>query len=68
METATPYQKSSEVLNTPVPPAPVPPAPPPSGFDIWYQVFLWCLCSSIFLYALASAIAFFTLRKHKFGR
>ena len=36
--------------------------------EIWYEVFIWCLFSSIFVYVFGAAIAFFTLRKHKFGR
>ena len=39
-----------------------------TGTEIWYEVFIWCLFSSIFLYVLASVGAFLTLRKHKFGR
>ena len=39
-----------------------------SGIDIWYEVFVWALFSSLFIYSLAAAGAFFTLRKHKFGR
>jgi len=34
---------------------------------IWYDIFIWCLLSSLFLYSFATAGAFFTLRKHKFG-
>ena len=36
--------------------------------DIWYEVFIWCLFSSLFLYNAAAVGAFLTLRKHKFGR
>ena len=39
-----------------------------SGMDIWYEVFMWALISSLFIYSIAAAGAFFTLRKHKFGR
>ena len=45
----------------------------PSGLfhlfpDIWYEVFIWCLFSSIGIYVCAALVAFLTLRKHKFGR
>ena len=36
--------------------------------EMWYQVFLWALFSSIFVHLIASTIAFTTLRKHKFGK
>jgi hypothetical protein len=36
--------------------------------EMWYQVFLWALFSSIFVHVIAAAIAFATLRKHKFGK
>jgi len=36
--------------------------------DILYEVFIWCLFSSLFIYFLGAAAAFLTLRKHKFGR
>ena len=36
--------------------------------EMWYQVFLWCLFSSIFVHLIAAAIAFGRLRKHKIGR
>lgn len=39
-----------------------------SGIDIWYEVFVWALFSSLFIYSIAAAGAFLTLRKHKFGR
>ena len=48
------FQKSANPLKT--------------GTDIWYEVFIWCLFSSLFIYFLAAAAAFLTLRKHKFGR
>ncbi|KAG8229226.1 hypothetical protein J437_LFUL008863 [Ladona fulva] len=35
--------------------------------EMWYQVFLWALFSSVFVHVIAAAIAFATLRKHKFG-
>ncbi|KAK6634217.1 hypothetical protein RUM43_001834 [Polyplax serrata] len=36
--------------------------------EMWYQVFLWALFSSIFVHIIASTIAFATLRKHRFGK
>nr|CAD7260902.1 unnamed protein product [Timema shepardi] len=36
--------------------------------EMWYQIFLWALFSSLFVHAIAAAIAFATLRKHKFGK
>jgi hypothetical protein len=36
--------------------------------EMWYQIFLWALFSSIFVHVIAAAIAFATLRKHKFGK
>ena len=36
--------------------------------EIWYEVFIWCLFSSIGIYVCAALVAFLTLRKHKFGR
>jgi len=42
--------------------------PPATGVQIWRKVFVWAFCSSVVLYFLAALIAFFTLRKHKFGR
>ncbi|KAG1670222.1 Cyclin-dependent kinase 10 [Nymphon striatum] len=36
--------------------------------EIWYQVFLWTLFSSLFVHLIAAAIAFATLKKHKLGR
>ncbi|XP_064641381.1 transmembrane protein 170B-like [Lineus longissimus] len=45
------------------------PKDPLNGFaEIWYQVFLWALFSSIFVHAVAAIIAFCRLRKHKIGR
>ena len=40
----------------------------PDGEQIWYMVFIWCLGSSIVMYTMGAALAFFTLGKHKFGR
>jgi hypothetical protein len=36
--------------------------------EMWYQVFLWALFSSIFVHVIVAAIAFATLRKHEFGK
>jgi len=36
--------------------------------EMWYQVFLWALVSSILVHFVAAAIAFGRLRKHKYGR
>lgn len=36
--------------------------------EIWYQVFLWALFTSIFVHAIAAILAFVRLRKHKIGR
>ncbi|KAL0270559.1 UNVERIFIED_CONTAM: hypothetical protein PYX00_007931 [Menopon gallinae] len=36
--------------------------------EMWYQVFLWALFSSLFVHVVAAVIAFGTLRKHKFGK
>jgi hypothetical protein len=44
------------------------PQPLATGAEIWYEVFVWCFFSSLFLYLLAALVAFLTLRKHKFGR
>jgi hypothetical protein len=39
-----------------------------TGTDIWYEVFIWTMFSSLAIYSMAAAAAFLTLRKHKFGR
>ena len=44
------------------------PNPLKNWTDILYEVFIWCLFSSLFIYFLGAAAAFLTLRKHKFGR
>ena len=36
--------------------------------EMWYQVFLWALFSSILVHCVAAAIAFARLRRHKIGR
>ena len=36
--------------------------------EMWYNVFLWAMFSSIFIHSIAAVIAFLTLRKHAVGR
>ncbi|KAI8519890.1 PREDICTED: transmembrane protein 170A-like isoform X1 [Branchiostoma belcheri] len=36
--------------------------------EMWYQVFLWALFSSMFVHLIAAFIAFAALRLHKQGR
>lgn len=36
--------------------------------EIWYQVFLWALFSSIFVHIIAAVVAVSMLRKQKIGR
>uniref|UniRef100_A0A0B6ZP59 Transmembrane protein 170A n=1 Tax=Arion vulgaris TaxID=1028688 RepID=A0A0B6ZP59_9EUPU len=36
--------------------------------EIWYQVFLWALFSSLFVHIIAALISFLRLRKHSIGR
>lgn len=36
--------------------------------EMWYQVFLWALFSSVLVHTIAAVIAFTTLRKHHFGK
>ncbi|CAD6201496.1 GSCOCG00000296001-RA-CDS [Cotesia congregata] len=36
--------------------------------EMWYQIFLWALFSSIFVHTIAASICFGTLRKHKYGK
>ncbi|XP_067002771.1 transmembrane protein 170A [Anabrus simplex] len=36
--------------------------------EMWYQIFLWALFSSIFVHVIAAAVAFATLRKHVYGK
>lgn len=45
------------------------PKDPLNGFlEMWYQIFLWALFSSVFVHLIAAVIAFSRLRKHKLGR
>ncbi|KAK3785172.1 hypothetical protein RRG08_021970 [Elysia crispata] len=39
-----------------------------SFVEMWYQVFLWALFSSLFVHVVAALIAFLRLRKHHIGR
>ncbi|KAK4008339.1 transmembrane protein 170A [Daphnia magna] len=45
-----------------------PNAPLEEFFEMWYNVFLWAMFSSIFIHSVAAIIAFLTLRKHAVGR
>lgn len=36
--------------------------------DMWYQIFLFCLASSVFIHCIAACVAFGSLRKHSRGR
>lgn len=36
--------------------------------EMWYQIFLWSLISSIVVHVFAALFAFITLRKHQFGK
>ncbi|XP_015175688.1 PREDICTED: transmembrane protein 170A [Polistes dominula] len=36
--------------------------------EMWYQIFLWALFSSIFVHMIAGTICFATLRQHKYGK
>ncbi|KAK3085795.1 hypothetical protein FSP39_008750 [Pinctada imbricata] len=36
--------------------------------EIWYQVFVWALISSVLVHLVAALIAFCQLRKHRLGR
>lgn len=36
--------------------------------EMWYYIFIWALLSSICVHTCAACVAFFILRKHKFGR
>ncbi|XP_065669267.1 transmembrane protein 170A isoform X2 [Hydra vulgaris] len=35
---------------------------------IWYQIFLYCLATVLFVHIIAALVAFFSLRKHQVGR
>ncbi|KAG8286934.1 transmembrane protein 170A [Homalodisca vitripennis] len=39
-----------------------------SFVEMWYNVFLWSLFSSMLVHTIASVIAFTTLRKHHYGK
>lgn len=36
--------------------------------EMWYPMFLWSLCSSVFVHTCAALVSFGTLRKHKYGK
>ena len=36
--------------------------------EMWYQIFLWALGTSIFIHCVVALISFCTLRRHKYGR
>ncbi|XKL63814.1 hypothetical protein PGB90_006178 [Kerria lacca] len=36
--------------------------------EMWYQIFLWALFSSVVVHIIAAFISFGTLRKHHFGK
>ncbi|KAL1450426.1 hypothetical protein WDU94_002792 [Cyamophila willieti] len=36
--------------------------------EMWWEIFLWALFSSIFVHTTAAIIAFVTLRKHHYGK
>jgi len=36
--------------------------------EMWYQVFLWALFSSLLIHIMSASIAFFMLKRHKTGR
>lgn len=35
--------------------------------DMWYQIFLWCLATSVFIHCVSAGVAFFALRQHSRG-
>ncbi|XP_068725483.1 transmembrane protein 170B-like [Montipora capricornis] len=35
--------------------------------EMWYQIFLWCLATSVFIHCISACIAFLALRKHSRG-
>ncbi|XP_041376300.1 transmembrane protein 170A-like [Gigantopelta aegis] len=45
-----------------------PPDPLDTFGEMWYQVFLWALFSSMLFHIIAALIAFCRLRKHTIGR
>lgn len=34
---------------------------------MWYQIFLWCLATSVFIHCISASVAFLALRKHSRG-
>ncbi|CAH1398107.1 unnamed protein product [Nezara viridula] len=45
-----------------------PRAPLVSFPEMWYQIYLWALFSSLLVHVIAAIVAFGTLRKHHFGK
>lgn len=45
-----------------------PRAPLVSFPEMWYQIYLWALFSSLLVHMIAAIIAFGTLRRHHFGK
>ena len=35
--------------------------------EMWYQIFLWCLATSVFIHCVSAGVAFFALRQHSRG-
>ena len=35
--------------------------------EMWYQIFLWCLATSVFIHCISASVAFLSLRKHSRG-
>ena len=35
--------------------------------EMWYQIFLWCLATSVFIHCISACVAFLALRKHSRG-
>ncbi|XP_015780007.1 PREDICTED: transmembrane protein 170B-like [Acropora digitifera] len=35
--------------------------------EMWYQIFLWCLATSVFIHCVSACVAFLALRKHSRG-
>ena len=35
--------------------------------EMWYQIFLWCLATSVFIHCISASVAFLALRKHSRG-
>ena len=35
--------------------------------EMWYQIFLWCLATSVFIHCVSAGVAFFALQQHSRG-